>query len=101
MLHRKLQNVVYMKKNRCSKKNIEKKGGGATSKREKKGGNIGSCPHVPVLQRLFCDTHFNNKPPKVTIIGRLIVSLNGLIKIINTVVIVLQLHVYVIKNWLH
>jgi hypothetical protein len=47
-------------------------------------GNIGSCPHVPVLQRLFCDTHFNNKPPKVTIIGRFIVSLNGLIKIINT-----------------
>ena len=36
-MHRKLQNVVYMKKNRCKKK-------------EKKGGDIiGSCPHVPVV----------------------------------------------------
>ena len=39
-----------------------------------------------VFQILFCDTHFNNKSPKVTIIGRLIVSLNGLIKITNTVI---------------
>jgi hypothetical protein len=38
VIHRKLQNVVYMKKSRCSKK-----------KRKKKGSNIGSCPQVPVL----------------------------------------------------
>ena len=34
VIHRKLQNVVYMKKNRCSKKKHKK--------------NTGSCPHVPV-----------------------------------------------------
>ena len=48
-----MQNVVYMKKNRCSKKKKKKKRGGeATSKKKggkKGGGNIGSCPHVPVV----------------------------------------------------
>ena len=38
VIRRQLQNVVYMKKNRCSKK------------KEKRGGNIGSCPHVPVIR---------------------------------------------------
>jgi hypothetical protein len=33
VVHRKLQNVVYMKKNRCSKKKKKKK-------KKKKGGNI-------------------------------------------------------------
>ena len=39
VIHRKLQNVVYMKKSRCLLK----------KKRKKKGGNIGSCPQVPVM----------------------------------------------------
>ena len=42
MIHRKLQNVVYMKKSRCTKKKE-----GAISY-IKKGSNIGSCPQVPV-----------------------------------------------------
>jgi hypothetical protein len=37
VIHRKLQNVVYMKKSRC---NLKKRG--------KKGSSIGSCPQVPV-----------------------------------------------------
>ena len=37
MIHRNLQNVVYMKK-----KSVYKK------KKKKRGGNIGSCPQVPV-----------------------------------------------------
>ena len=42
MIHRKLQNVVYMKKKSMfiQKKKKKKKGGG---------GNIGSCPQVPVI----------------------------------------------------
>jgi hypothetical protein len=44
VIHRKLQNVVYMKKSR--------RGGGQHLKKERKkekGSNIGSCPQVPVL----------------------------------------------------
>jgi hypothetical protein len=40
VIHRKLENVVYMKKNRYSKKK---------EKRKRGDGNIGSYPHVPVI----------------------------------------------------
>ena len=43
MIHRKLQNVVYMKKKSMFIKKKKKK------KKKKKGGNIGSCPQVPVI----------------------------------------------------
>jgi hypothetical protein len=45
VIHRKLQNGVYMKK----KIHVKKKGGSNIYKKKKKGGNIGSCPHVPVI----------------------------------------------------
>ena len=53
MIHRKLQNVVYMKKSRCEKKKKKKRGGGGgqhlkKKKKKNKGSNIGSCPQVPV-----------------------------------------------------
>ena len=37
MIHRKLQNVVYMKKNRCSKKKKKEGGGQHLKKRKKRG----------------------------------------------------------------
>jgi hypothetical protein len=43
------QNVVYMKKNRCSKE--RKKGGW---------GNIGSCPHVASCYRFSCYYRFSD-----------------------------------------
>ena len=58
MIHRKLQNVVYMKKvDAKKKKEKEKKRGEQHLKKKKiknKGSNIGSCPQVPV------DTHTCN-----------------------------------------
>ena len=57
MIHRKLQNVVYMKKVDAKKKKKKKKGGGGggggqhlkKKKKKIKGSNIGSCPQVPVI----------------------------------------------------
>ena len=63
MIHRTLQNVVYMKKSRCSKKNKKiKKGGGGQHLKKKKGSNIGSCPQVPVIliNKMITNTHSFN-----------------------------------------
>ena len=60
-----------MKNNRCSKKQAKKKekkgggggGGGATSiykkkkKKKRREGNIGSCPHVPVIYLYASTVH--------------------------------------------
>ena len=50
MIHRKLKNVVYMKKIDAKKKKKKKKGGGGVGNilKKNKGSNIGSCPQVPV-----------------------------------------------------
>jgi hypothetical protein len=53
VIHRKLQNVVYIKKIDVKKKRKKEKKKGVgqhlKEKGKKKGGNIGSCPHVPVV----------------------------------------------------